>query len=146
MGDRPGAYEDRVEPLEPNLAVDKVQALARWSAKIPNDQVDTVLVASDRSVQGPLLGTVEHLYTLPSLRPLTGHTWAFAVNSKVVPLILKNKLFRLANWDVVRRSSPVFLSSTAPVAFWYRLNASEERGGTMSTMQWHSTGRPTRCD
>ena len=37
----------------------------------------------------------------------------------LTPPAVKNKLCRFANWDVVSRSKPVVLSSTAPVAFWY---------------------------
>lgn len=38
--------------------------------------------------------------------------------------MVKNKLCKLANWAVVRRSKPVALSRTAPVARWYRVRAS----------------------
>ena len=40
-------------------------------------------------------------------------------------MMLKNRLCRLANWEVVKRRRPVLRSATAPVALWYRLRASE---------------------
>lgn len=68
-------------------------------------------------------------YTLFELPPITelserGQACAFAVNSKVVPPMEKNNDSSLENWEVVRRSKPVVLSSTAPVADLYRLKAS----------------------
>ena len=42
----------------------------------------------------------------------------------MTPPMLKDKEGRDANCAAVRRSKPVLLSKTAPVAFWYRANAS----------------------
>ena len=46
----------------------------------------------------------------------TGKACALGVSVKVLPPILKTKLGSFANWAVVRRMSPVFLSSVPPVA------------------------------
>jgi len=56
---------------------------------------------------------------------LRGHACALAVSSKVVPLTVKNRLWRFANCVGVRRRSPVAASGTAPVAFWYVVKALE---------------------
>ena len=42
-----------VEPLKPDLSIDKVQALARGSPEITNDEVKTSRRAADDSVEGP---------------------------------------------------------------------------------------------
>ena len=78
--------------------------------------------AADRSVERPLQGGECHptLRTGGETEKLTGQIWALAVNSKVVPLIMKNILCRLANWAGVRRRRPVLGSGTAPVARMYR--------------------------
>ena len=53
-----------------------------------------------------------------------GQICAFAVNSNLVPPMVKNRLCSFAYWAVVSLRRPVVPSIVAPVRFWYLLKAS----------------------
>lgn len=46
-----GSVEDRIEPLEERVPVDEVQARARVTANVVDDEVDVISAAANRGVQ-----------------------------------------------------------------------------------------------
>lgn len=104
-----------------------------------------VAVASDRAVQRPLREQVSQTPKILGKQPKkqsmrTGQICAFAVNSTVTPLMMKNRLCRLANCAGVSASSPVLSSNTPPVAAAYRLNASVVRTRSLANCTERDVG------
>lgn len=87
------------EPLQPGQSKDKVEASANGNSHITHYEVVIRRIASDGSIQRSL---ERYVSEKSSARPhdrenmLTGHTCAFATNSRVMPPVMKNKLFKFA--------------------------------------------------
>ena len=113
--------EDWVEALEEGEAIDEVETRASVGTDTVDNQVDIASGSSNESVQGtrPCLGVYGELESDLDNRDVRINGYSvFKNNETLTPLIRKNKLCRLENCVVVKRSKPVFLSETAPVARW----------------------------
>ena len=117
-----GRVVDRIETLEERLAVYEIEVCTAHGIDIINNEIDTVGRSSLSSVESsrPDLSVGCQLVSdLPFIK------WAeithYSPGKKergLTPWMIKNKLFRFRNWARVRRSRPVSLSGTAPVACW----------------------------